>query len=136
MASLEENRQRARTIRLPHGAVIDGRQVAARSGATFENISPRDGRGLGPVAACDAADVDAAVASGRAAFEDGRWRNRPMQERKRILLALAEALSAHADELALLETLDTGKPISDAIAVDIPSADNTTQYYGEALDRV
>src|SRR4051812_1138945 len=104
-------RQRAAAAS-PHGrAVINGIQVEAFDGATFEAISPIDGRRLATVTACGDADVGAAVSSARAAFESGAWSTRAPAERKRVLLRFADRIDAHCDELALLETLDTGKPI-------------------------
>ncbi len=127
---------RAAALALPSQAVIGGRPVAARSGAAFDNISPRDGRLLNRVAACDRADVDLAVAAAREAFEDGRWRGEAPAAQKRVLHKLADLLEQHVEELALLESLDTGKPIRDALSVDIPLAIKTTRWYAEALDKV
>lgn len=121
----------------PEGrAFIDGRLVPARSGRTFEKRSPVDGRLIAAVADCDAADVDAAVAAARAAFEDGRWRNLPPAEKKRILLAFADRVRADLDHLALLETLDVGKVIGNALAVDVPFCANCLQYYAEFADKL
>jgi acyl-CoA reductase-like NAD-dependent aldehyde dehydrogenase len=73
--TLQKNLDRAATLAFPTQAVIDGKLVGAISGKTFDNIGPRDGKVVSQVAACDAADIDAAVKAARAAFEDGRWRN-------------------------------------------------------------
>lgn len=129
-------RQSAAALRFPTEALIDGVSVAARDGARCANISPGDGRCLGEVVAGNAVDIDAAVAAARAAFDDGRWRDQSVRAKKAVLHAFADTLAAHADELALLETLDTGKPIGDASTVDIPLAINTTRYYAEALDKI
>ncbi len=129
-------RQRAAALRLPTEALIEGLAAAARDGTRFVNHSPIDGRALGEVVAGGAADIDGAVRSARAAFEDGRWRDRPAKCKKAVLHAFADALAANAEELALLETLDTGKPIGDARGVDIPLAVGTTRYYAEALDKI
>ncbi|WP_233244945.1 aldehyde dehydrogenase family protein, partial [Caulobacter sp. HMWF009] len=123
-------------LSLPGRAVIDGARVEAASGATFHNVSPRDGRVLNQVASCQAADVDRAVASARAAFEDGRWRDLGPRQKKAILFRLADLMARDAEELALLESLDVGKPISDARSVDVPLAINTCRWYAEALDKV
>ncbi|MDV6330181.1 aldehyde dehydrogenase [Asticcacaulis sp. 201] len=123
-------------IAKPDKAVIEGMEVGSASQRTFDNLSSRDGSLINRIAACDAADVDAAVHSARTAFEDGRWRNLAPKARKIILHRLADLMSAHAENLALLESLDTGKPISDARAVDIPLAINSTRYYAEAIDKV
>ncbi|EJL31834.1 NAD-dependent aldehyde dehydrogenase [Caulobacter sp. AP07] len=125
-----------KTLALPGRAVIDGALVEAASGATFHNVSPRDGTVINLVAACEAADVERAVASARAAFEDGRWRDQGPRDKKRVLFRLAELMERDAEQLALLESLDTGKPIRDARAVDVPLAINTARWYAEALDKV
>ena len=127
---------RARQLRPRSGVFIDGRFAAALSGATFDCISPVDGRVLAQVAAGDAADVDAAVASGRAAFERGVWSRAAPKHRKQVLLRFAELLRQHREELALTETLDMGKPIADSLAVDVPSAANCIQWYAEAVDKI
>ncbi len=128
--------ERANSIKIDGRALINGQRVDAISGATFENISPIDGRKLGPTARCDAADVDAAVAVARAAFEDRRWAGKSPSERKRIMLKFAELMMANRDELALLETLDMGKPIKYSLSVDVPSAAKCVQWYAEAIDKV
>ncbi|MDC7682285.1 aldehyde dehydrogenase [Asticcacaulis sp. BYS171W] len=120
----------------PAQAFIGGSWVDARSGKTFDNHTPRDGTLINRIAACDAADVDTAVIAARTAFEDGRWTRLAPKARKQVLHKLADLMSAHAENLALLETLDTGKPIRDSRAVDIPLAINTTRYYAEALDKI
>ncbi len=103
--------ERALTLRLDGRCLIEGQRCAASSGETFDKHSPIDGRLLGAVARGQAADVNAAVVSGRAAFEDGRWAGKPPAVRKRILQRFAEKILAAKEELALLETLDMGKPI-------------------------
>ena len=115
---------------------IDGRWQDAVSGATFDCISPIDGRVLAAVAAGDAADVDAAVRSARAAFDRGDWSRTAPKHRKKVLQRFAELIRANQDELALTETLDMGKPISDSLAVDIPSTANCIQWYAEAVDKI
>jgi gamma-glutamyl-gamma-aminobutyraldehyde dehydrogenase len=127
---------RLAALQPPGLMIIDGRKVAALSGATFANISPRDGEPINDVAAGDKADVDLAVAAARAAFEDGRWRDRAPADKKKTLLRLAELMEADRENLALLEALDVGKPLHDARNVDIPLAIQTTRWYAEALDKV
>ncbi|MDP3190205.1 aldehyde dehydrogenase [Rhodoferax sp.] len=117
-------------------ALINGARVHARSGQTFDCISPVDGRLLTTVARCGQADVDAAVAAGRAAFEDRRWCGMAPAARKRVMIKFADQLLVHADELALMETLDMGKPIRYARNVDVNSAANCLRWYGEAVDKI
>jgi 4-guanidinobutyraldehyde dehydrogenase/NAD-dependent aldehyde dehydrogenase len=127
---------RARALAINGNAFIDGRYVAAASGATFDCVSPIDGRVLAAVAATDTADVDRAVAAARRAFEAGTWSRQPPRERKRVLLRFAQLIEQQAAELALLETLDMGKPISDSLAVDIPATVRCITWYAEAIDKI
>ena len=128
--------ERARALSIDGHAFIDGRYVAATSGATFDCLSPIDGRRLAQVASTDAADVELAVAAARRAFESGVWAHQPPRERKRVLLRFAELVLEHREELALLETLDMGKPISDSLAVDIPATARCIAWYAEAVDKI
>lgn len=124
------------SLQLPTRCVIDGKLQSAADGAVFDNVSPRDGKVLNQVPACGAADVDRAVAAARAAFEDGRWRRLAPREKKKIMFRFAELMESELNALALMETLDTGKPITDATGVDIPLAIQSVRWYGEALDKV
>lgn len=91
---------------------------------------------MADIACCGEADVDRAVASARRAFEDGRWSGRPPVERKRILQKFAELIREHRDEIALLVTLDMGKPISDSTSIDVRATADCCEWYGEALDKI
>ena len=126
----------ARALRIDGRAFVGGRRVAALDGRTFACRSPIDGRLLGDVARCAAADVDAAVASARTAFDDGRWSHRAPAARKKLLQRFAEGIVAARDELALLETLDMGKPVQHSLAVDVASTARCIAWYAEAVDKV
>jgi gamma-glutamyl-gamma-aminobutyraldehyde dehydrogenase len=115
---------------------IDGRLVAARSARTFERTSPIDGRVIATIARGESADVDVAVASARAAFERGDWRRTDPKERKRVLLRFAELIRGDLERLALLETLDVGKPILNSVNVDVPFAADCIAYYAEFADKL
>jgi acyl-CoA reductase-like NAD-dependent aldehyde dehydrogenase len=128
--------ERARTLQFRTQAFIDGRYTDAASGATFDCINPATGKLLARVAAGDQEDVNRAVAAARAAFRKGSWANLPPAERKRILMRFAELLSAHTEELALLETLDMGKPIRDSLKGDMPAVARCIRWYAEAIDKV
>ncbi len=134
--SRDEIKSQAESLSIPRQAFIDGAYRDAASGETFDCVSPIDGKVLAPVAACDKADVDLAVAAARRAFEDGRWRDAAPAKRKKVLLKFAEAIEAHGSELALLETLDMGKPIRDSSAIDIPGVAECIRWYAEAIDKV
>lgn len=117
-------------------AFINGERVAARDGQTFDCLSPVDGRLLTTVARGGPADIDAAVAAARAAFDDRRWSGMAPAQRKRVMIRFAEQVAAHGDELALMETLDMGKPLQYAKGVDVHAAANCIRWYGEAVDKV
>ena len=117
-------------------AFVDGAYVDAIAGETFDCVSPITGEVVARVAACDTADVDRAVSGARAAFESGAWSRLAPRKRKRVLQKLAGLMREHADELALLETIDMGKPIRDATNVDVPLATECIGWYGEAIDKV
>jgi gamma-glutamyl-gamma-aminobutyraldehyde dehydrogenase len=122
--------------RIDGRAFIGGQRVAALAGTTFAKHSPIDGRLLAPVARCAQADVDLAVQAARHAFDDGRWARQAPAERKRVLQRWAELMIRHKDELALLETLDMGKPIQYSLSVDVPLAARCINWFGEAIDKV
>jgi gamma-glutamyl-gamma-aminobutyraldehyde dehydrogenase/4-guanidinobutyraldehyde dehydrogenase/NAD-dependent aldehyde dehydrogenase len=127
---------RAAQLAIDGRAFIGGERVQARSGQHIDCISPIDGRKLAEVARCLDADVDAAVAGARAAFEDRRWAGKAPAERKRVLVRFADLMLEHRDELALLETLDMGKPIRYSRSVDVQLAQNCIRWYGEATDKI
>ena len=129
-------KQHAETLAFRHRALIGGKEVAALSGETFETINPATGAVLARVAACGAEDVDAAVKSARAAFDSGSWSRAEPAERKRVLLRLAELLRENTTELALLDSLDMGKLVTDAAGIDVPDSANVLQWYAEAIDKV
>lgn len=114
---------------------IDGAFTDATSGDSFTSVSPRDGAVLAEVQAAGIDDVDRAVRSARAAFEDGRWRDLAPRERKSVLLRWADLIRANAEELALLDTLEMGKPITESVRIDVDKAAETIAWYAEAIDK-
>jgi len=117
-------------------AFIGGKFMDAADGKTFECTSPVDGKVLAKVAACDKEDVDRAVKAARAAFNAGKWSDAAPKARKRTLQKFADLIAKHADELALLETLDMGKPITFAKNVDVNAVVETVRWYAEAVDKI
>lgn len=117
-------------------AFIDGEYRAALSAETFACISPIDGRVLTQVASCDLLDANLAVANGRRAFDSGVWSQQSPVKRKQVMIRFAELLEEHSDELALLETLDMGKPIRFAKSVDVAGAARALRWSGEAIDKI
>ena len=127
---------RAASLRPRHQAFIDGAFVDAADRRTFACISPIDGRVVADVARCDSADVDRAVHAARASFDDGAWSRCHPRSRKAALLRLAALVREHADELALLDCVDVGKPIGDALGVDVPATAALFDWYAEAVDKL
>ncbi|MCR2812713.1 aldehyde dehydrogenase [Microbacterium sp. zg.Y1090] len=126
----------AETVPFRTQAFIDGVFVDAADGGTFDTVNPATGQVLARVARCRAADVDRAVVSARRAFDDGAWSQASPAERKTVLLALADAIRAAGDDLAVLDTLDGGKLISDTSTIDVPGSAAILQWYAEAIDKL
>ena len=128
--------ERAASLQMDGRAFIGGQRVWAKNEQQFENLSPVDGRKLGMVARCDGVDVDAAVASAREAFEARSWAGKSPAQRKRIMIKFADLVQKYGPELALLETLDMGKPIKYSQIVDVGATANCLRWYGEAIDKI
>ncbi len=127
---------RAADFKPPTQLHIDGDHVDAVEGRTFTTYAPRNGSALAEIAFGGEPDVDAAVAAARRAFDDGRWRDASPTHRKNVLLRFAELVRNNAEQLALAETLDVGKPIRESVTADVPAFADTLQWYGEALDKL
>ncbi|MGI2026661.1 aldehyde dehydrogenase family protein [Endozoicomonas acroporae] len=123
-------------LEIRHQAWINGEYTDAASGDTFDCISPMDGKLLTRVASCDEADVNRAVAAARSTFEPGVWSRQSPVARKKILQAFARKIDQHLEELALLESIDMGKPINDALGDDIPGSANCIRWCAEAIDKI
>ena len=129
-------REKAATLEIEGRAFINGEYRPAESGRTFDCVSPIDGKVLVKVADCGEADVNAAVRAARHAFDKGVWSGLNPRQRKAKLLKWAALMREHLDELALLETLDAGKPIGDTTSVDVPGAVYCVEWFAEAIDKV
>ncbi|WP_028299085.1 aldehyde dehydrogenase [Oceanospirillum beijerinckii] len=123
-------------ITFPTQAIINGKSVDSVSGKTATVFNPATGKALAQVADCTPDDADIAVGYARASYESGVWSQQSPQARKKVLLRWVELIEEHADELALLESLNAGKPISDTCNVDIPGAITTLRWTAEAIDKV
>ncbi|WP_166255747.1 aldehyde dehydrogenase [Marinobacter salicampi] len=126
----------ADSLKINGQAFINGQYQSASSGKTFTCISPIDGRTLAEVASCDAKDADIAVVAARQSFERGTWRHLAPARRKAVLMAFADLIRQHQEELALLECLDMGKPISHALTGDVPACARAISWTAEAIDKV
>src|SRR5580704_14230304 len=116
--------------------LINNRWVPSESGKTFATVNPSTGEEICQVAEADAADVEKAVKAARAAFEHGPWRKTPASERGRLMHRLADLIEKNADELAALESLDNGKPVSVAKAVDVAATVDCYRYFAGWADKV
>ena len=112
-----------------HELLIGGERHGAADGRTFETLDPSSGRAIATVAHAGAEDVDRAVRAAREAFEDGRWTGIAAAQRTRAMLAFANAIEEHADELAEIESLDNGKPVKLARRVDVTLAAEHIRYF-------
>ena len=125
----------ASELTFPSKCLIDGELVSG-SGEKFDVINPANGQKITEMNACTVEDVERAQKAARAAFEDGRWSGLDPEERKKILLRYADVIEAHADELAVMESLDSGKPIYDNVNGDLPETINTFRFHAEAIDKL
>ena len=119
-----------------HQAFVNGRFTDAADGRTFDAASPIDGRVLAKVARCGGEDVERAVRASRRAFDAGHWSQATPRQRKAVLQKLARLMEAHALELALLDCLDMGKPVGDALDVDVAASVRCMAWTAEAIDKV
>jgi len=122
-------------LTLESRAFIDDAFVDAVSGETFETLNPATGERLARVASCDAADADVAVGHARAAFDGGGWSRLAPGRRKKVLLRLADLMEANKHELALLDTLDMGKPVNSSLG-DMAGAIGCLRYQAESIDKL
>ena len=132
----QEYHAKATKVRIETRAFIDGKFVAAETGQRFDTLNPATGKVLASVESCTAKDIAKAVVAARRAFESGSWSRMAPRDRKKVLLKFADLVQQNADELALLETLDNGKPISDALNGDLPDAIETLRWHAETADKI
>jgi 4-guanidinobutyraldehyde dehydrogenase / NAD-dependent aldehyde dehydrogenase len=121
-------------IQLDGRAFVNGKRLQSKT--SFDCISPIDGKKIAEISRGDAEDIDLAVASARAAFEDGRWSQKSPRERKNTMLRFSDLLLENAETLALIESLDMGKPVKYSLNVDVSSAANSLRWFGESIDKV
>ncbi len=124
------------SLKIESRAFINGEYSAAQSGETLDVINPANDQVIAKIARCLSEDVDLAVGAARQAFKLGEWSQSSPAHRKAVLNQFASLIDAHTEELAMLETLDTGKPISHSVSTDIPGAASAIRWYAEAIDKV
>ena len=134
--SFEEWKKIASKISFRNKAFINGKFVDAKSGKTFDSINPATDEVLTSVAECGQEDVDFAVEIARKSFQKGSWSKMPPTERKAVLLKLADLIRENLEEFALLDSLDMGKLITDAVTIDAPGSAAFFQWHAEAIDKM
>lgn len=134
--SLEQCEKIAASLKFSTKAFINGKQVDAASGKTFSTENPATGKIITKVSACDAEDVDRAVKAARRTFDRGVWPGMTPRERKKIIFKFTKLIEENIDELAVLETLDSGKPIQDTCTIDIPETADLIAFHAEAADKI
>jgi len=132
----EEYQAIADNLILPTNAFIDGSYRPAESGKTFVTTNPATGAKIADIAACNTDDVDFAVQKARESFEDGRWSKMHPSERKGVLIRFCKLLTRNARELAVMESIDSGKTIFDCETVDVPETIHCLKWHAEAIDKI
>ena len=135
MATVAEPRKKT-ARNLQTNMLIDGKWHGSASGKTFETYNPATEELIAEVAEGDAADIDKAVKAARKAFDSGPWSKTDARDRGRMLYKLADLIEANFDELAELETLDNGKPISESRNADLPLVLDCLRYYAGWADKI
>ena len=132
----EEYLSISESVTLASNSFVNGSFRPAKSGKTIPTINPATGETLTEIASCGKEDVDFAVQKAREAFDDGRWRCLHPSARKDILIRLAKMITRNRRELAVLESLDSGKPIRDCEEIDIPETIHTIKWHAELIDKI
>ena len=125
----------AADFNFPRSAFIDGK-FHPGSGPDMPTINPATGETICTIKTCSAEDIDLAVAKAREAFEQGHWSKLHPAERKDVMIRLCKLITRNARELAVMESLDSGKPIRDCVEIDIPETINTIKWHAEAIDKI
>ncbi len=125
----------AANLSYPTEAFIGGTFAPALSGETMPTVNPATGKEIARVASCGREDVDKAVAAARKAFESGAWSRMHPSERKKILMRFIGLIEKHQVELAVLESLDSGKPVRECLLTDLPETIECLEWHAECADK-
>jgi len=128
-------KKEVRKLKFRTKAFINGKYVNSVSGKTYVSLNPATGRPLANIASCNSKDVELAVKAARRSFEKGIWSKRSPAERKHVLLRLGDLIDKNLAELALLDCLDAGKPITDCMTIDTPDTAHCFRWHAEAIDK-
>ena len=136
LLTVDEYKAIAGSLSLPTNAFVNGKFVTPRSQKTMQSINPATGEVLADVAACDTKDVDFAVRKAREAFDRGEWSRRHPSERKETMIQLCKLMQRDLHELAVLESLESGKPIRECALTDVPETIHCLKWHAEATDKL
>jgi gamma-glutamyl-gamma-aminobutyraldehyde dehydrogenase len=125
-----------KSLNFPTIAFINGQFQLYKSGKTFETINPATGKVITNIAACNSEDVDNAVVKAREAFDQGHWSKLHPSERKQALIKLSKLIKRNIQELAVMESIDSGKPIRDCATIDLPETIDCLLWHAEAVDKI
>ena len=132
----EEYKAIEQSLDFPTNAFINGQFQSSKSGNTFETINPATGKVIANIAACNSEDVDHAVTKAREAFDQGHWSKLHPSERKEGLIKLSKLIKRNIHELAVMESVDSGKPIRDCETIDLPETIACLLWHAEAVDKI
>ena len=135
LKSREYYAKTAENLKLHTDPFINGEFVKG-GGKAFDSVNPATGQVIATLSANTAEEVYAAEKIARAAFEDGRWSGKDPAERKKILMKLGDLIEENLEELAVIETIDSGKPIFDNVTGDVPETAETFRFHAEAIDKI
>lgn len=132
----DEYKAIAADLALPENAYINGKFAAARSGETMESVNPATGEVIGNIAACGQEDVDFAVTKAQEAFDRGDWSRMHPSERKETIIQLVKLMDREKHSLAVMESLESGKPIRECALTDLPETISCLKWHAEATDKL
>lgn len=136
LKSREYYKDYSKKLKFNTRALIDGKFVESSSGKKFVTVNPATGEPITEITSCTREDVYTAEQAARKAFNDGRWARMSPAARKEILIRLGDLIDKHGEELAVMETIDSGKPIYDNTQGDIPDTAMTFRWHAEAIDKL
>jgi len=126
----------AAKLKFRTNAFVDGKFTPSASGKTYASINPANGQAIAQIAACEPEDINRAVKIARRTFASGAWSGMKPADRKTVMLKFVELLEKNAMEIALLDSIDAGKPIFDCATIDIPDAIHCIHWHAELVDKL
>ena len=136
LLTTQEYEKVAQSLTYNTKALINGKLVDAASGKTFDTVNPANGKVITSIASCGTEEVEEAVKVARAAFDSGKWSRIAPEERKKMLFKFADLIEQNATELAVMESIDSGKPICDTVEGDVPETVECFRFAAEAIDKI